>query len=183
MERYIIEITNALENMDFSNLSRFDEKYYCKKEIKAMNQDGEEKNIIEKFLYSYLGKEKFFYNLDNSEGMLFLDWYKEKGKENLKPLLDIVEYDKINRTSLIKIITRYEILLKQSIYEKNTESLLNLLITIPKYIYNKCLEWGCLIPQMEITCDSSTFRQYKNIIVEKYMYNTCIPAAMQVSLL
>lgn len=183
MERDIRLIKNTLEDMSYNNLKKFDENYYCRKEIKLMNELKNGENIIQKFLFSYLGKVKYFCELDKEYSELFIKWYNEKGKDNFKPLLGEIDYEKIKINSLIKTITRYEILLQQSVREKNIDSLLNLLIDSSKNIYGKLLDWGCLVLKRKMTCVFQFWRAYESNRTEKYNFDTSIPAEMQVSLL
>lgn len=183
MRRNNEDLKCVLKKIDFDNVKRFEYEYYCRKEIKSICEAGNEETIIKKFLYSYLGKVNFLCTFDEGQGKLFIKWYEEKGKENLIPLLEQVQYDKVKVISLVKTITRYELLLEQSIYEKNVDSILNLLIDMPTSICSKLKEWGCLTSNGRISYDPKFLESYESNMVNKFNLNNMIPAAMQVSLL
>ncbi len=183
MKRNIRSLEGFLKHINSDNLKEFDYYYYCRKEIKDICEAGNEQTIIEKFLHSYLGKVRFLCESYDKQGNLFMKWYNKAGKDKLILLTKQMKYDKIQLKSLVKFITRYELLLEQSISEDNVDGILNLLIDIPKKIYKKLKEWDCFY-NGRIVYDPKKLESYQGKTVSNNMLsNIQIPAVMQVSLL
>jgi len=175
-------ISSVIEDINFYTIKCFDDNYDFQGEFEELDKIDSEKSIIEKFLHSYLCKVNFLCSYAINDAEVFLQWYREKGKSNLMPLIGEIDYSKINFKKLIRIFMRYDILMEQAVYEKNPDSLLNLLIDIPMSIYQKLQEWNCLNVEVN-ELKRHFFEQYESNILKANNLKNLIPAEMQVFLL
>lgn len=131
-------IIDAISNMNLENVEKFKEVYYLKYDINSFNEDSKNLDIAEKFLYNYLYRARLLNDISPNYFDMFVKWHMDKGKDYLILFINKINNCDINTNKLIKTFLRYELLLEQSIYEKNEDSLLNLLIDIPKNINKSC---------------------------------------------
>lgn len=132
-------IRESIVQLNLSKVQLFnDDQYYFQDDIDSLVIDNSKVDyIIEKFLYNYLIKINYLNKIDSDKIGYFIDWYNENGKNQLIPLFDQICYEKLDVNRLVKIFVNYDILLEQAIDEENEDSLINLLIDIPKGIYGK----------------------------------------------
>lgn len=135
-------IIDTMNEMNLDTIKKFNKVYCFQDDIDNFNENTDNIEMTEKFLYSYLCRVYLLYSLSEKDVKLFIKWYTEKGKSKLTELISKIINDNIDVTKLKRFFLRYDILLEQTIYEKNVVGLLDLLIDIPMsvdYSFKLCL--------------------------------------------
>jgi hypothetical protein len=127
-------IIETINNMKLDNIKKFNSVYCFQDDADNFNKNTGKIEMTEKFLFAYLCRICLLYKLSENDVELFIKWYLEKGHDKLIELISQICNKNIDVTRLKKFFLRYDILLEQTIYEKNVDGLLDLLISIPNEV-------------------------------------------------
>lgn len=172
-------LVSDILDLNFDSVKKYcDEDYYFQDEVDTLISTNEKiPQIIEKFLLSYLSRISYLCSNNLQESRKFIDWFNKVGNNKLMPVIKNLDFDKINSGRLIKVLTNYDILMEQSIDEKNVDCLVNILIDIPIKLYKKMQEWECLNQSNNILVNNVKTYKVNPLNNSNFMY-TCSDAGI-----